>query len=73
MMLAQAVLGIVLLASGLSPARTIHFLYGSLTVLVFPILWFYTRGDTSRRASLIWGLAGLAMMGLAFRAIGTAS
>jgi hypothetical protein len=73
LMLAQAVMGIILLVSGLSPARAIHFLYGSLTLLVFPALWVYTRGDTSRRASLLWGLAGLLMMGLAFRAIGTAS
>lgn len=73
MMIVQAILGIILLLAGLSPARLIHFLYGSLSVLVFPALWIYTRGDTGRRASLLWGLAGLAMMGLALRAIGTAS
>jgi hypothetical protein len=73
LMIVQVIIGILLLVSGLYPARTIHFLYGSLTVLVFPALWFYTRGDTDRRASLIWGLAGLFMMGLALRAIGTAS
>ncbi len=72
-MVVQVLLGLTLLLSGLSPARMIHFLYGSLTVLVFPALWFYTGGDTSRRAALLWGLAALAMMGLAFRAIGTAS
>jgi hypothetical protein len=33
MMLAQAALGLMLLfGGGLSPARGIHFLYGSLTV-----------------------------------------
>jgi hypothetical protein len=73
LMIVQALLGIILLVSGLNPARMIHFLYGSLTVLVFPALWFYTQGDRGRRAALIWGLAGLAMMGLALRAIGTAS
>nr|BAL58022.1 hypothetical conserved protein [uncultured Chloroflexota bacterium] len=73
MMLVQAALGITLLVSGFYPPRVIHFLYGSLSVLVFPALWAYTRGDTSRQASLLWGLAGLAMMGLAFRAIGTGS
>lgn len=72
MMLVQGGLGGILLVSGLSPARLIHFLYGSLAVLVIPALWAYTRGATDRRASLIWGLAGFFMMGLTLRAIGTA-
>lgn len=74
MMLVQAALGLILLATaGLYPARGIHFLYGSLTVLFFPALWAYTHGDTDRRASLIWAFGGLFMMGLSLRAIGTAS
>jgi hypothetical protein len=73
MMLAQVVLGLILLFSGLYPARLIHFLYGTLTILALPALWVYTRGETDRRASLIWALAGLFMMGLALRAIGTAT
>ena len=72
MMLLQAGLGVILWVSGLSPARLIHFLYGSLTVLTFPALWVYTHGATDRRASLIWGLAGLLVMVLTLRAIGTA-
>jgi hypothetical protein len=72
LMLVQAGLGLILLVSGLFPGRLIHFLYGGLSVLVLPALWVYTRGATDRRASLIWGLAGLFMMGLALRAIGTA-
>lgn len=73
MMLAQAVLGLVMLLSGLYPAGTVHFLYGSLAVLALPALWVYTRGATDRRASLVWGVAGLFMLGLALRAIGTAA
>jgi hypothetical protein len=74
MMLAQTALGLsLLLAGGLYPGRGIHFLYGSLTVLFFPGLWVYTHGETSRRASLIWAVGGLFMMGLTLRAIGTAS
>jgi hypothetical protein len=73
MMLSQAGLGLILFLSGLYPARTIHFLYGSLAVLALPALWVYTQGATDRRASLIWGLAGLFMLGLTLRAIGTAS
>jgi hypothetical protein len=73
MMLAQASLGIFLLVFGLWPGGWgIHFLYGSLSVLFFPALWVYTRGATDRRAALTWAFGGLFMMGLAFRAIGTA-
>ena len=73
LMLTQASLGLILLVSGLYPNRTIHFLYGSLAVLALPALWVYTRGATDRRASLIWALAGLFILGLALRAIGTAT
>jgi hypothetical protein len=72
LMLAQAGLGLIMFLSGLYPASTIHFLYGSLAILALPALWVYTRGATDRRASLIWALAGLFMFGLALRAIGTA-
>jgi hypothetical protein len=73
LMLVQAGLGLIMFLSGLYPARTIHFLYGSLAILALPALWVYTRGATDRRASLVWALAGLFMFGLVLRAIGTAS
>lgn len=73
LMLGQVGLGLILWLSGLFPAEMIHFLYGALTVLAFPALWVYTQGATDRRASLMWALAGLFMMGLTLRAIGTAS
>jgi hypothetical protein len=72
MMIVQATLGITLLITlGQLQAGGIHFLYGSLSIIFLPGLWLYTRGATDRRASLIWGLAGFFMMGLALRAIGT--
>ena len=73
LMLVQVTLGLILWISGLFPASIIHFLYGSLTILTFPALWVYTQGATDRRSSLVWALAGLFMMGLALRAIGTAA
>lgn len=73
LMLVQVSLGLILLISGLYPPQLIHFLYGALTILAFPALWVYTRGATDRRASLMWALAGLFMMGLTLRAIGTAT
>lgn len=73
LMLTQAGLGLILLLSGLHPVRAIHFLYGTLAVIALPALWVYTGGATDRRASLIWALAGLFMLGLTLRAIGTAT
>ena len=73
MMIIMAVLGITLLIGlGLLQIVGIHFLYGSLSVLFMPGLWLYTRGDTDRRAALIWALGGFFMRGLAIRAITTA-
>lgn len=73
MMIVMAGLGMTLfIALNRINSPDIHFLYGSLSVIFLPGLWLYTRGETDRRASLIWGLAGFFMMGLTLRAIGTA-
>ena len=73
LMIVQATLGIILfIAFNRINSLSIHFLYGSLSIIFLPGLWMYTRGTTDRRSSLIWGVAGLFMMGLALRAIGTA-
>ncbi len=73
MITVQVVLGITMLTilGGLEQ-RAIHILYGCLAVIFLPGLWVYTRGEMDRRASLIWGVAGIFMMGLTLRAIGTA-
>ena len=73
LMILQATLGIILfVAFNRINNLGIHFLYGSVSVIFLPGLWMYTRGATDRRSSLIWGVAGVFMMGLALRAIGTA-
>jgi hypothetical protein len=72
-MIAMGILGITLfIAFNRIQNLSIHFLYGSLCVIFIPGLWVYTRGETDRRSSLIWGFAGFFMMGLTLRAIGTA-
>jgi len=73
LIIAQATLGIIMLTilGGLEQ-RAIHILYGCLAVIFLPGLWVYTRGEMDRRASLIWGVAGIFMMGLTLRAITTA-
>ena len=73
MMIVMAVLGITLfIIFNRIQSLSIHFLYGSLSIIFIPGLWMYTRGETDRRASLIWGVAGFFLMGLTLRAIGTA-
>jgi len=73
LMASQAVLGLTMLIGwGVKPENLIHFLYGALSVLVFPAIYYYTQDEEDRRAALIWALAGFFLFGLSLRAIGTA-
>jgi hypothetical protein len=70
LLLAQALLGLILLGSGRMPADQIHFLYGGLAVLVLPAVHgFATRRGWS--TALATGLAALFIFGLAIRAFTT--
>ena len=70
LLLAQALLGLILLGSGRLPADQIHLLYGGLSVLVLPgVYGFATRRGWS--APLACGLATLFIFGLAIRAFTT--
>jgi hypothetical protein len=72
LMLVQACLGLtILLFFGVQPGRLVHFLYGFLTILVFPAIYYYTDGEGDRRAALMWLLTAIFMFGLALRAITT--
>lgn len=64
----QAVLGIILVLSGRAPGRVIHFLYGALTVLLWPATFGYTRNQSGQRETLAWLLVSAFMFGLAIRA-----
>ena len=70
LIVAQALLGLVLLASGRMPLDPIHFLSGGLAVLVLPSVY----GTAIRRgwsAPLACGLATLFIFGLSVRAFTT--
>src|SRR5919197_3228032 len=70
LIVAQALIGLILLISGLQPADQIHFLYGGLAVLVLPAVHgFATRRGWS--TALSTGLAALYIFGLAIRAFTT--
>jgi heme A synthase len=71
----QGLVGVTLFAGGRRPHDVLHWLYGVLLVIALPIAMTY--GGTSaergqRRQSLVYGVAGLFMAGLAIRALTTA-
>ena len=70
--IAQGVAGAVLYLQGLRPARGVHLLYGVLALITVPAAYAYLRGQDDRRVSLVFGLVGLFLAGVALRAIGTA-
>jgi hypothetical protein len=67
----QGILGVILLIQGQRPHQGLHFLYGVVALLVLPAAYFYSDGGSERRDSLVFGLAGLFLLGIAIRAVTT--
>ncbi len=67
----QALLGATLYIQGGRPPRIIHYLYGLLVLLVWPGVFAFTEGRSTRQEALYYGLASLFLFGLALRAIST--
>jgi uncharacterized membrane protein len=67
----QGLVGVTLFAGGRRPHDPLHWLYGVLLVIVLPIATTYTSGRHDPRQSLVYGIAGLFMAGLAIRALTT--
>jgi hypothetical protein len=72
LMVAQAVLGGILLLQGLVPARPIHYLYGAVAVLTWPATYTYLREQPERRAHMWWMIVSLFLFGITLRAGSTA-
>ncbi len=70
--LAQGALGAGLYFSGRPLAQWVHALYGAVGVFTIPAAYAYTQGASTRRESLVYGLVGLFLFGVALRAITTA-
>lgn len=70
-MLAQGLLGVLLVITGARPADLLHFLYGVLTALGLPAVYIYTGGRATRTEAAIYALVSLAIFGLAIRAMTT--
>ncbi|MFQ5942238.1 MAG: hypothetical protein ACE5JF_01670 [Anaerolineales bacterium] len=73
LVIAQLIVGVILWINGARPGRTIHVLYGIVTVISIPGYFAYTKGQDDRRASLTYGLICLFLVGISLRAIGTAA
>jgi hypothetical protein len=72
LMLAEFVIGVLLLFGGAQPARlSIHILYGIVAVIALPGAFAYTRGRDDRWELLIYVTVCLFLCGIALRALGT--
>ncbi len=72
LLMAQGGLGAYLWLSGLRPERTVHVLYGVVSMLMIPGVYAYTHGREERSETLIHAAATLVLIGLILRAVVTA-
>lgn len=71
LVIAQGLVGVLLVLQGHRPHQGLHFLYGIVALLTLPTAYFLSSNDTERRASLIFGLAALFLVAIAIRGITT--
>lgn len=73
--LIQVGIGVFMLltGSGVLQRPQVHIIYGAVIVLVLPGVFIYTRADDSRRAILIYAIAFLFLIAIAFRSMLTGS
>ncbi len=67
----EALLGLATLVSGHRPHEILHYVYGLVAVLTVPAAYFYGTRESSRRDSLVIGLACFFLVAIAFRAAST--
>lgn len=71
LMIAQGVLGVLMVIGGKLPADLLHFLYGVLVALGWPAVYVYTNARATRSEAAIYALVSLFIFGLGIRAIMT--
>jgi hypothetical protein len=69
--LLQGVVGLILRTQGHAPHDALHYLYGIVAVVSLPAAYYMSDEGTTRRDSLYFGLAGLFLVGVALRGMGT--
>jgi heme A synthase len=67
----QGAIGLFVRSQGHAPHDALHYLYGVVLVITLPAAYFLGKGASERRDSLIFGLAGLFMLGIAIRGVTT--
>ncbi len=71
LVLAQGVIGVVLVLTGHTPTDVLHFLYGVLVALAWPGVYVYTNARTGRSEAALYALVSFFIFGLAVRAVMT--
>ncbi len=71
LMLAQGVIGLVMVVTGLRPADLLHFLYGFLVALTWPGTYVYTNARQARAEAGIYAIVSFFIFGLSIRALMT--
>jgi heme A synthase len=69
----EGLIGLILVLTGLQPARGLHFLYGVTIMITIPGIFAVTRGSNTVRESMLYGLGMIFIWGLAQRAVETAT
>lgn len=67
----QGLIGLAVVISGHRPHDPLHYVYGVVAVVVLPAAYFFSDNASERKDSLIFGLAGLLLVGIAIRAAAT--
>ncbi len=71
LILAQAVIGVVLVLTGRFPMDGLHLLYGIVIPIAWAAVYVYTRGAQTKREMLIYAVMSFFVMGLGIRGIMT--
>ena len=64
----QFLLGGYMWLSGLRPGRSVHLLYGLVSLMPLPGMFIYTKGRSERPEMLMYAVIALVMLGLLLRA-----
>jgi hypothetical protein len=67
----QVIFGLLLLASGEHPEEGLHFVYGAIVLGAIPVAYVYSDQKQVRRDLVIMGIAVIAVIGAAVRAMAT--
>lgn len=65
---AQMILGVLMILSGIPVIRWVHILYGVLGLISIPAVYAFTRGRNSYREALLYALTMAFLIGVVLRA-----